>query len=363
MCETQKSLRKMGPLAAVAAIVLLGAPQVRAQAIGFVLNNNPTSPGTTTPDTSYSYNSTGGAISVTRYAAGDYSVTFAGLGNALNSNVVVTAWGPGPNYCISSGWSTPNGADVDATVYCYNNAGGLADHAFTLLYQSRTEIGTPYIAFLWADQPTSSSYAPDLNYSYNPTGGTNTVTRSSVGNYTANLPGLNRSGGTVLVGSFGSAPAHCQVTDWGGGSSGTNVGVNCTDGTGTAADEYFTLVYSIDATAGYGVNSFDGGAIWARNDTTKTPYDVSTRYSKNIDGEEMTAQRIGKGRYQWTMNVEPQWTSSTVLVTAYGAPGSYCSTDEWLSNSEYTSVYVNCFDATGAPSNTRFTATFQLAGN
>jgi hypothetical protein len=364
MHETQKPLRKLGPLAAVAAIALLGAPQIRAQAIGFVLNNNPTSPGTTTPDNAYSYNSTGGAISVTRNAAGDYFVTFAGLGNALNSNVVVTAWGPGPNYCISGGWSTPNGADVDATVYCYNNAGSLADQAFTLLYQSRTGAGSAAsVAFLWADQPTSSAYTPDLDYQYNPFGGTNTITRNGVGNYTANFPGLDRTGGTVLVGSFGSAPAHCQVTDWGSGSSGTNVNVNCTDGTGTAADEYFTLVYSINATAGYGDGSIGGGAIWARNDTTKTPYDVSTRYSKNIDGEEMTAQRIGKGRYQWTMNVEPQWTSSTVLVTAYDAPGSYCSTDAWFSNSEYTSVYVNCFDATGAPANTRFTATFQLAGN
>jgi hypothetical protein len=361
---SQKTLRRAGPLAAVAAMALLGAPQVHAQAIGFLWNNNPTTPGTTTPATNYSYNSSGGAISITRNSTGNYIVDFAGLGNSLQSDVQVTAYGTGPNYCISGGWSSSNGTDVDATVYCYNPAGNLADNSFTMLYQSRQsgDETTPTVAYLWANEPTSPSYIPDTSYQYNPSGGTNTVTSSGTGNYTANLPGLDRKGGTVLVTAYGSTAAHCQVTDWGSDSSGTTVNVNCTDATGAAADEQFDLVYSIFETAGYGPGSGNGGAIWAYNDTRKTPYDVSKRYSINIDGEEMFAQRIAKGQYVWSMNVEDQWTSSTVLVTAYDAPGSYCNTYYWSSTSTETYVYVNCFDAAGAPSNTRFTATFQLAG-
>jgi len=348
----------------VAAIAMLGAPQVRAQAIGFVWNNNPTTPGTTTPNTAYSYNSSGGAISITRNATGVYDVTFAGLGNASNSNVQVTAYGTGPDFCISGGWTSPSGSDVVARVLCYTSAGSLADHSFTMLYQARTHSDptTPTVAFLWANQPTSASYTPDLAYQYNPASGTNTITRSSTGNYTANLPGLTANGGTVIVTAYGGTAARCQVTSWGSGSSGTDVNVNCTNTTGVASDEEFTLVYSISETAGYSPGSANGGAIWAFYPARTTFYNVSGQYSIAIDGEKMYAKSIGTGSCVWSMTVDPTWTSSTVLVTAYGAPGSYCSTDQWRSNSTHTTVYVHCFNAAGTPSNTRFTATFQLAG-
>ncbi|HUE05697.1 MAG TPA: hypothetical protein VMR62_39510 [Bryobacteraceae bacterium] len=363
--ETLRQARKCARLlAAVAVIALAGAPQVCAQAVGFVWNNNPTTAGTTTPDTAYSYNSSGGAISITRNAVGNYTALFAGLGNGLNSNVVVSGYGPGADFCIVESWFSTNGTDVDVNVLCFNKAGKLADHSFTALYQARMhgDPTTPTVAFLWANEPTTPSYTPDLDYQYNPGGGTNTIVRTSTGNYTATLPGLTQTGGTVIVTAYGSAPAHCQVTDWASGGSGTNVDVNCTNGTGVATDEEFSLVYSIFETAGYSPGSANGGAIWASKDKDNNPYDVSTRYSIAIDGEEMLAQRIGKGSYIWTMNVEDTWASSSVIVTAYDAPGNYCSTEEWLSSSTTTTVYVHCFSAAGAPTDTRFTATFQLAG-
>jgi len=360
----KKARRRAGPLTAMAALVLLGAPQVFAQAIGFVWNNNPTTAGTTTPDTAYSYNSSGGAVSVTRKAIGNYSVIFAGLGNGLNSNAVASGQGTGPNFCSVGGWFSSNDTDVEVDVVCFDKAGYPDDHSFTALYQARTHSDptTPTVAFLWANQPTASSYTPDLDYQFNPAGGTNTIVRSSAGNYVATLPYLTQPGGTVIVTAFAITAAHCQVTDWGSLSSGTIVYVNCTNGAGVATDEEFSLVYSIFDTAGYGVGSGNGGAIWANKDKDNNPYDVSTTFSIAIDGEEMLAQRIGKGSYTWTMNVEDTWTSSTVIVTAYDAPGNYCGTNEWVSTSTTTTVYVHCYNAAGAPADTIFTATFQLAG-
>ena len=221
--ETLRHARNCaGLLAAVAVIAFAGAPQVRAQAVGFVWNNNPTTAGTTTPDTAYSYNSSGGAISITRNAVGNYTAIFAGLGNGLNSNVVVSGYGSGADFCIVENWFSTNGTDVDVNVLCYNKAGNLADHSFTALYQARThgDPTTPTVAFLWANEPTAPSYTPDLDYQYNPGGGTNTIVRTSTGNYTATLPGLTQTGGTVIVTAYGSAPAHCQVTDLGQRRSG-----------------------------------------------------------------------------------------------------------------------------------------------
>lgn len=63
------------------------------------------------------------------------------------------------------------------------------------------------------------------------------------------------------------------------------------------------------------------------------------------NSDEMTAQRLNTGQYEWIMTVAPLWTSSTVLVTAYGAPGNYCNVNDWVSNSTSTLVYVNCFNS------------------
>jgi hypothetical protein len=367
MHETlRKTLRRAGPFAAVAGIALFGATQVRAQAIGWVWNNNPSTPGTTTPDASYSYNSSGGAISATRNAEGDYTVLFAGLGNSLASDVQATAYGGGANFCVVGSWSSSNGTDVAANVFCYNTAGSLADNSFTLLYQARSsdDAFRAKLAFLWANEPTTANYTPDTSYQYNETGGTNTITRNGAGSYTANLPGLTRTGGTVLVTAYGSTAARCQAAGWTGGSSGTDVNVTCTNAAGVATDEMFDLVYSILETAGYGQLSNIGGAIWAFNDTRKTPYDVSGKYSVPFGFFKMYSQRIAKGAYVWTITVDGDaWISTTVLATAYGVPGNYCNTNSWQMNSTTISIYVNCFNAAGAPADTQFTATFQVAQN
>jgi hypothetical protein len=360
----QTAMQRAGLLAAAGAIALLGAPLVHAQAIGWVWNNNPTTPGTTTPDAAYSYNSAGGSVAITRSSEGNYTVLFAGLENGENSHVQVSAYGPGSNFCMSGGWYSPDGIDVGAVVYCYNTAGNIVDNSFTLLYTARSlnDEVRPELAFLWANAPTTPSYTPATPYQFNETGGTNTVTRNGTGSYTANLPGLKKTGGTVLVTAYGDTPARCQVANWSSGASGTDVNVTCTDAAGVAADEMFDLVYSILETAGDGLVSFGGAAILAFNDKDKNPYDVSGKDSIPLGFFKMYSQRTGTGTYVWTITVsDGSWISTTALVTAYGAPGNYCSTNSWNSNSSTTTVYINCFDAAGAPADTEFTATFQLA--
>jgi hypothetical protein len=358
------SILRAGLLAAVAAVTLLAGSQAHAQEIAFVLNNNPTILGTTTPDFGHSYNSSGGAITIYHPVKGFYYVTFAGLGSEISSNVQVSGYGSGSNFCVSYGWGWPYGYDdVEIEVNCYGKNGGAEDVGFTVLYQARTNSDAthPNLAFVDSVDRTKSSYTPYALVSYNSTGGTNTIKRASKGNYEVYLPGFNTTGGNVMVTPDGNS-AHCQVSHWGRYDAGTVVYVNCTNVHGDYADEYFQLVYSIGQTAGYGAGSDAGGAILAYDDTEKSNYDVSELYSIPIDDKEMHARNIGTGEYVWTMTVNPTWASSTVLVTAYDAPGNYCNVKNWESNSETTDVYVNCFNSEGKPANTRFTATFQTAG-
>jgi hypothetical protein len=104
-----------------------------AEPKGFVWGDQPSSPAYS-PSAAYAYNSTGGAIKITRSAAGSYKVTFAGLGAAgagHTSNVQVTAY-KGRTTCNVSNWS--GSPDLTLSVTCfYIPDGSMRDSQFTAL--------------------------------------------------------------------------------------------------------------------------------------------------------------------------------------------------------------------------------------
>jgi hypothetical protein len=69
----------------------------------------------------YTYNRSGGAVTVTHNSAGNYSIHFASL--SLNGgNVVVSSYGGAPTWCTVGGWDTSN-----ASVLCFDAAGDPTD--------------------------------------------------------------------------------------------------------------------------------------------------------------------------------------------------------------------------------------------
>ncbi|HEX9985183.1 MAG TPA: hypothetical protein VGF69_18140 [Thermoanaerobaculia bacterium] len=100
---------------------------------GFVWANQETSP-SYAPNASYAHNSTGGAVKITRTAAGAYTVLFAGLGAAgaaMKSNVQVTAYN-GRTACNVVSWS--GSPDLSVKVHCfYIPDGSMRDSQFTAL--------------------------------------------------------------------------------------------------------------------------------------------------------------------------------------------------------------------------------------
>ena len=61
-----------------------GAPAAGSMRLAYVWANNPTA-ASYTPSTTYSHNSSGSPVSITRSSAGRYAVTFAGLGGSGRS--------------------------------------------------------------------------------------------------------------------------------------------------------------------------------------------------------------------------------------------------------------------------------------
>lgn len=341
------------------AVLFAGASLGAASAgvrVGWVWANQPGATSTYTPDTNYSYNSTGGAITIDRISAGYYAVTFAGLGTSLIDTVQATAYGGGNGYCQVSGWSNSPGGAVLNYIRCFDNQGVAADTYFTTLYQAHSGTFGNSIrgaAYLLADQPTAiGSYTPNPSYNYNSTGATNTVERTGVGRYTATIPGLTKVGGAVQVSAFGSTARRCKASDWGSTAAGTTVNVLCFDGAGAPLDSEFNLLYARKLPLAFQSLTATTGIYAYASQPSSPSYTTSGPYSFNSAGGPVTAGRIAKGLYQVSATTG-DYTTSNVVLSAYGDNSNYCTIGSWFSISVY------CFAQGGAPAATKFGVGYQ----
>jgi hypothetical protein len=353
---------KSAALAALVAAVSVGPAQAAGR-VGWLWASDPGATSAYTPNASYSYSSTGGAITVTPLGTGYYQVTFAKLhANTGTDNVQVTAY-DNAGYCMIDGWSNTFSA-VNAYVSCFNASGNPENSFFDLLYQERTGIfgtGTKGIAFVYADSPTTASYTPELAHQYNSTGGTNSIARSAAGNYTVYIPGLasiHSSVQVTAVGATNTSAARCKTDGWGTeAGTGSYVTVLCFDATGAAADETFTLAYAVEEPFGLVTATTTPGAwAWANNGTAKKAYPTEANYQYNgfITGR-LTSQRSGIGSYTVQIPGTPSYSTSDVLVTAYGSDSSYCNSSGWYP------INVSCYAQGGTPINEQFNAAYQTS--
>lgn len=91
----------------------------------YAWNNSPSANANLT-NNGYTYNRSGGAVTVVHNSAGNYTVTFAGL-NLNGGNVVVSGYGGSPTWCKVSSWGS-----TTVNVRCFDAAGAPADDFWTL---------------------------------------------------------------------------------------------------------------------------------------------------------------------------------------------------------------------------------------
>jgi hypothetical protein len=135
------------------------------------------------------YRSSGsGQATVTRNAAGQYSVRIPNAAYPKGSGIVVaTALTVNPaadpissRYCNPQNWA-PNGADMVVNVNCYNGVGVAADGRFSVRLSSRTHTGGSQPGgSQWVSDPASAGYDA-VGYGWNSTGGANHVAATAVG--------------------------------------------------------------------------------------------------------------------------------------------------------------------------------------
>jgi hypothetical protein len=227
-------------LFAIVAALILPA-MASAQKSGYVWANEPAS-ASYTPNPAYSFNSSGGAITISRNGVGVYAVRFSGLGGgpASGGNVLVTSYGNGSETCKVANWGS-SGVDFTANVRCFTAAGTAADttYAMRVIWNNPAFIKNGYA---WADNPTSAGYTPNAMYSFNSSGGAIGITRSGVGTYAVNFSGLggNGPGGNVQVTAYGSDAATCKAASW-GFSADFTVNVRCFKSGGSPVDTQYSI--------------------------------------------------------------------------------------------------------------------------
>lgn len=74
----------------------------------------------------YTYNRSGGAVSVVHSSTGRYTITFAGL-SLDGGNVVVSGYGGSPTWCTVGSWGSNS-----VNVSCFDAAGAPADSYWTI---------------------------------------------------------------------------------------------------------------------------------------------------------------------------------------------------------------------------------------
>jgi hypothetical protein len=180
-----------------------------------------------------------GPTRIYRDGVGMYRVVFTGMGARLTAgvggHVQVNAVGANKVHCIMDQWG--GSPDLVVTVACYSPAGARADAKFTTLFTPPAA----HLAYVWADQPTLSSYNPNSTYSSNPVGGAVTITRTGVGAYTVRWIGIDaeiRDYGNVQVTAWGFNNAQCKMA----GYTVDAVSVECYGANGAPMDTYYVVL-------------------------------------------------------------------------------------------------------------------------
>jgi hypothetical protein len=166
-------------------------------------------------------------------------MTWAGMGaiGTGGGHVQVTAYGSGNARCKVASWGSQH-----ASVTCFDVVGNPVDSQYTALLV-RPNAADEGLAFAWADQSASASYAPSASYAFNSGGGPVTGTRVGVGNYAMTFDGFGDfglGGGHVQVTAYGPlVDTRCGVNGWIAGTA----YVRCHDGTGNPVDSRYDVLF------------------------------------------------------------------------------------------------------------------------
>jgi hypothetical protein len=310
---------------------------------GYLIATAPTA-SSYTPTAQYSYNRSGGTITIAKISGttGRYVATFPGLSALLGtkSTVQVTGFGSDNTFC-----KPMTGSLIldKVEVRCFATGTGTPANAqFTLLVLRKSASR----AAAFAHQPASTNYAPQGAGSWNPAG-TTRVFRYSTGKYQVVFNNLGTkvttNGGQVQVHAVASGKAHCKLEYEWGGSPNLSVYVACYLPSGMPVDAKFTVLFTLPASH----------LVYAYSDQSAMDHTPPPFYSDGGGKAGVKVYREGTGRYVvlWSDSDPQILEGGTAHVTALGEyEYGHCK----ISGTGTDGVAVRCFAPNGTPADSRF---------
>ncbi|MFI7453819.1 hypothetical protein ACIBQX_40455 [Nonomuraea sp. NPDC049714] len=293
---------------------------------------------------------------MTRTDVGRYSVTMPNLG--LNGGIAhVTSVGFDATTCNVQDW-VPSGTAQLVRVQCFDPGGVFADSMFTVSFVNLAS-AQRHLAYVWADQPSATTYTPSSAHQFNSTGATNTVNRVGPGYYSVHLPGMKDAVGYLQVTAQNTTAGRCKAHSQGPSqdSDAMVVAIFCTNLNGSMTDTAFTFSYSRNA--GF-TDTLPAAYALPNQIDAVTPYAPTHRF--NSTGATNTATRLAPGIYRLATPNMPL-DGGHVQAVAYGPGGdgfsNYCKVMFWTPDyMPGSGLYVACFTVDGAPANGSFNAVF-----
>jgi hypothetical protein len=305
------------------------ASSTLASKAGFVWAYDPANPAYVASGP-YHFNSAGGAVNISRTAAGRYLVSFVGLGGP-GGVAHAQAYGGNSNYCNVMNWNG-EGGNENVTVHCFNAAGTLTDSTFVANWAAGSQ-DTARFGYLWAEQPTNTNrYNPSASYRYDAVNSDDlAVERLSTGRYLVHMP-------TSAPVDEPVGPWAYQVTAYSTNNrcklhsvdrEHADAVVACRTPAGADADTLFSISYqNLSNMLGRQDRRFD-----ISGQGLEPPIDPVANPATGLYVATLPAMGADQGH---------------VVSLATGTSATYCHIRDWVSNGSDLAASTVCFDTAGA---------------
>ena len=299
-----------------------------------------------------SADSSAGAVTVDRQAAGDYSVQFANLTGIAKSGLAqVTTFGSSAD-CDAS---VPVVLDdnLGVGVNCFSPTGAPEDTDFSLLvtHANGRVNGTFDYSYVF---PFTKSGTLSTDQ-FNSAGKKNSVRHLGPGRYVVSLGGPKSTGtrGIVKVSLVGGAPGECQLGNWAGTANGAAVNVDCYGLAHALGDRPFNVTYAT-ANSLMGINNQVVANAFANSKAAV--YQPADQYD-STRGAKVTVVHYRTGSYEVLVagsagNIAK--FGGDVQVSAVGSTGKHCVVESWQQQLT-PAIRIGCFDSHGSDADSPFT--------
>jgi hypothetical protein len=327
---------------------------------GFAYVNRPSVPGI--PDVTRQAGSwpPGFVVHVQPGLVGQVLVRFPRIGGR-GGVVLVTAVSPAPVWCQAQKWAR-SGPNEIVAVRCYRAGGVPVFTPFTVAYSQSSAGPVPagrrygYVRY---------SPAHGVVARFNSAGLVNTVAPAGPGAWKVRLPGLGsagRAGNVQVTAVNAAAAAKCEVSGWTSVPGRQLITVRCYNKTAVPLKTGWSLVYQ-RGRAVTGTQPKHFAYTFDNKPFAAGPYaPAPAAVNFNSAAATNTIRRAGGGLRLVTLP-KAAGLPSTVLVTAVGSGGRFCSLlSPWASSPAGVIVRdVACYTAAGAATNTASLITYTSA--